>query len=386
MEQLTGLLAQYGLALVFANVLLTQLGAPVPAIPTLIVAGALAQDGQLSAAAALVVAVAASLAGDLPWFAAGRAYGHRVLGALCRIAIEPDSCVKQTEDRFGRWGASSLMFAKFVPGFATVAPPIAGALRLGLTPFLAYSAVGAALWAGAALAAGMIFHAQVDWLLDWIESMGSGAAVALGLALGFYITGHPLERVQDVLGRLSITTIQALSEAQDDAEVTIAGLVMSKKITTTRRGDRMAYARIEDLTGTLEAIIFPELFKSHAAVLDSDEPVIITGTLDRGDQGSKLKSTRLQSLAEVQARVNRQMRITLGPSALSVDQLVQLRAVLARHQGPCPVAVTLRHPAQREATILVDRQYWVTPTPALQADIEALCGAGALTIQAAALT
>ena len=194
MEQLTGLLAQHGLALVFANVLLTQLGAPVPAIPTLIVAGALAQSGQLSAASALAVAVAASLAGDLPWFAAGRAYGHRVLGALCRIAIEPDSCVKQTEDRFGRWGAPSLMFAKFVPGFATVAPPIAGALRLGLTPFLAYSAVGAALWAGAALAAGMIFHAQVDWLLDRIESMGSGAAVALGLALGFYITMKWVER------------------------------------------------------------------------------------------------------------------------------------------------------------------------------------------------
>jgi DNA polymerase-3 subunit alpha len=205
-------------------------------------------------------------------------------------------------------------------------------------------------------------------------------------ALGFYITGHPLERVQEALSRLSITPIQALSDGQDGSEVTIAGLVMSRKITTTRRGDRMAYARVEDLTDTIETIIFPELFKSSAAVLESDQPVIITGTLDRTDQGCKLKATRLQSLTEVQARVNRQMRITIGPSALSVDQLVQLRAVLARHQGPCPVVVTLRHPAQREATILVDRQYWVTPTPALQADIEALCGAGALTIQAAALT
>lgn len=194
MEEMTGLLAQHGIVLVFANVLLTQLGAPVPAIPTLIVAGALAQGGQLSAAAVLAVAVAASLAGDLPWFAAGRAWGHRVIGALCRIAIEPDSCVKQTEDTFGRWGAPSLMFAKFVPGFATVAPPIAGALRLALVPFLAYSAIGAALWAGAALAAGMIFHAQVDWLLAWIASMGSGAAVALGLALGFYIAIKWVER------------------------------------------------------------------------------------------------------------------------------------------------------------------------------------------------
>lgn len=102
MDEMTGLLAQYGLALVFANVLLTQLGVPVPAIPTLIVAGALAQQGQLSAASTLAVAVAASLLGDLPWFIAGRAYGYRVLNALCRIAIEPDTCVKQTENTFER--------------------------------------------------------------------------------------------------------------------------------------------------------------------------------------------------------------------------------------------------------------------------------------------
>ena len=195
MEQVTGLLAQYGLALVFANVLLTQLGAPVPAIPTLIVAGALAQSGQLSAAGVLAVAVAASLAGDLLWFVAGRAYGHRVLGALCRIAIEPDSCVKQTEDTFGRWGAPSLLVAKFIPGFSTVAPPIAGALRLALAPFLAYSAIGAALWAGVALAAGMIFHAQVDRVLARLGDMGSGAALAVGLALGFYVAIKWVERV-----------------------------------------------------------------------------------------------------------------------------------------------------------------------------------------------
>jgi DNA polymerase-3 subunit alpha len=196
-------------------------------------------------------------------------------------------------------------------------------------------------------------------------------------ALGFYITGHPLERVQEILSRLSITPIQALSETSDGTEVTIAGLVVSKKITTTRRGDRMAYARLEDLTGTTEAIIFPELFKSAGALLESDQPVLITGTVDCGDQGTKLKTTKLQSLAGAEARVNRQMRITVGPSVLSVDQLVQLRAVLARHPGSCPVALTLRHPEQREATVLLDRQYWVAPTPALLADVEALLGAGA---------
>ena len=196
-------------------------------------------------------------------------------------------------------------------------------------------------------------------------------------ALGFYITGHPLERVQESLSRLSITPIQALAEAQDGAEVTVAGLVVSRKITTTRRGDRMAYARLEDLTGTIEAIVFPELFKSSGALLESDQPLLVTGALDCGDQGSKLKATKLQALDAAQARLNRQLRITVGPTALSVDQLVQLRAVLTRHPGSCPVALTLRHPEQRQATVLLDRQYWVAPTPALLADVEALLGAGA---------
>ena len=109
MQEMTDLLSQYGLALVFANVLLTQLGVPVPAIPMLIVAGALVQGGQLSLALVLGVAIAASLLGDALWFAAGRLHGHRVLKTLCRISIEPDSCVKQTENIFERWGAVSLL-------------------------------------------------------------------------------------------------------------------------------------------------------------------------------------------------------------------------------------------------------------------------------------
>ena len=148
MHEMTSLLAHYGLAFVFLNVFLLQVGVPVPAVPTLMAAGALAVGGGFSLPAIIAVAVAASLAGDLIWYAAGRIYGLRVLQLLCRISISPDSCVRDTESRFLRWGSLSLIFAKFIPGFATVAPPLAGALRLRLAPFLAYSAVSAALWAG----------------------------------------------------------------------------------------------------------------------------------------------------------------------------------------------------------------------------------------------
>src|SRR3954464_10298085 len=143
MEQLTTLLVQYGLLLVFVNVFLVQAGMPVPAVPTLIVAGALAATNGPSVPAIIGVAVVGSLLGDTIWYVAGRIYGMRVLQLLCRISISPDSCVRETETRFLRWGPVSLIFAKLVPGFATVAPPLAGASRIKCGRFIVYSALGA---------------------------------------------------------------------------------------------------------------------------------------------------------------------------------------------------------------------------------------------------
>jgi membrane protein DedA with SNARE-associated domain len=194
MQGMTNLLAQYGLVLVFANVLLAQIGVPLPAVPLLIVAGALVAQGELALAPLLAVAIAASLLGDAPWYVAGRRYGYRVLRTLCRIAIEPDSCVKQTENIFERWGASSLMAAKFIPGFSTVAPPLAGTMKLGFGRFLFFSAVGALLWAGVSIAAGAFFSAEVEWVLGRLEDMGSGALFVIVAAILFYIGVKAIER------------------------------------------------------------------------------------------------------------------------------------------------------------------------------------------------
>lgn len=235
MEQMIALLAQYGLALVFANVLLAQAGVPLPALPMLIVAGALVRDGQLSLTLVLLVAVVASLLGDLPWYAAGRIAGYRVLRVLCRISIEPDSCVKQTETRFERWGALSLLIAKFVPGFSTVAPPIAGAMHLALTPFLLYSAAGALLWAGAAVALGMVFHTQVDQVLKWLSDMGALALLVLALVIGFYLAAKWVERRLFIrvmrMARITADELKALMH--DDAPVK----VLDVRSSTARKVD-----------------------------------------------------------------------------------------------------------------------------------------------------
>ena len=138
MSHLIELVQQYGVALAFVNVLLLQAGLPVPAYPTLIVTGALAARSPYTLAEVLAAAVVASTLGNLAWYFAGRRLGGRVLKSLCRVSLSPDSCVRQTETIFERFGAPSLIFAKFVPGFASVATAMAGVVRIAVWRFVLF--------------------------------------------------------------------------------------------------------------------------------------------------------------------------------------------------------------------------------------------------------
>ncbi|HXE76633.1 MAG TPA: VTT domain-containing protein [Rhodanobacter sp.] len=181
------LLGEYGLLLVFLNVLVTQLGMPLPAVPTLVVAGALTASGQLALPAVLLVAVLACLIGDTLWYGAGRRYGGHVMRALCRISLAPDSCVHRSELQFQRWRGRVLLIAKFVPGLSTVAPPLVGAMGLGFLSFILFDSIGSLLWAGVAVVLGNAFAAQLDMLLGLLADAGSLAlALLLGL-LALYI-------------------------------------------------------------------------------------------------------------------------------------------------------------------------------------------------------
>lgn len=181
-DHLGSLISQYGLAVVFGNVLIEQIGIPVPAIPTLVVAGALGIAGKLSLAAVFAVALAACLIADVAWYVAGRVYGNRVMKMLCRISLTPDSCVSQTQERFERWGVNALVVAKFVPGISLLAPPLAGATRIGWMRFLVFNTVGGALWVAAGMVGGMLLGSQVERLLAFLDRY-AGAAVALVVAV-----------------------------------------------------------------------------------------------------------------------------------------------------------------------------------------------------------
>ncbi|MES3022901.1 MAG: VTT domain-containing protein [Pseudomonadota bacterium] len=194
MPNLVELLLTYGVFIVFVLVLVEQMGLPIPAFPILLVAGALAVGGGISWPACFGVAVLACLISDLFWFRAGRFYGKRVLRLLCKISLSPDYCVSQTEDKFKRFGAKSLLVSKFVPGFNIVASPLAGAMGTGTGRFLAFSIGGSMLWSATALATGAVFHRSVDAALAFLSTMGTTALVVVFGLLGVFVLYKYIER------------------------------------------------------------------------------------------------------------------------------------------------------------------------------------------------
>jgi membrane protein DedA with SNARE-associated domain len=188
MHQLAVYVSRYGLSLVFVTVLLEQLGLPIPAMPVLIVAGALTMEKDLSVVQVLLMALLASLIADAVWFLLGRRFGFRVLKTICRVSLSPDSCVRQTTTIFEKYGLPSLVVAKFVPGFSTVAPPLAGAINARFLPFLVFDGAGALVWAGAGVGAGAVFHKAIDRGLEYLTGIGTWALVLLGVALLLFMT------------------------------------------------------------------------------------------------------------------------------------------------------------------------------------------------------
>ena len=183
----THILLMYGYLLLFAWVLVEQLGIPLPAMPVLLAAGALSAGHELSFTLALLAGLAGCLIADSAWFFLGRRYGHHVLRILCKLSLEPTVCVRRTQDSFGRRRRVTLMIAKFVPGLATLAPPVAGENGMGFWDFLLFDGIGAAAWVGALLTAGRFFGDLLrrdPRLLDWAGKF-SGALLVVGVLVFF---------------------------------------------------------------------------------------------------------------------------------------------------------------------------------------------------------
>lgn len=235
MNHLLDLLQHYGLAFVFLNVLALQAGLPMPAYPTLIVTGALASRGGYSLAALLATAVSASLIADLAWYSVGRRIGGPVLRTLCKISLSPDSCVRQTESIFSRWGAQSLMVAKFIPGFASVATAMAGVLRVPLWRFVPADAIGATLWSGVAITLGYVFRNAIDDVLVVLQATGKIGLGLIVLAFVAYVFWKWLQRRrfirQLIMDRIEVDEVRRLMDEGRIGLVIDVRSPMSQEIT-----------------------------------------------------------------------------------------------------------------------------------------------------------
>lgn len=225
MAEIVSILENHGYATVFAAVFIEQMGAPVPAFPVLLAAGAFAGLGHYSFAGALLAAFAAAVLTDWLWFELGRRQGQKALSFLCRFSLEPDTCVTQTTHSFERHGPATLIFAKFVPGLSTVAPPLAGSARMPLGRFLLFDAAGALLWSAAGLGAGVLFRNQLERATMLLAEFGGWMTVLLGGGLAAYVAIKFWLRRRVALTSLArITPAELRAHMESGEPVTIVDL------------------------------------------------------------------------------------------------------------------------------------------------------------------
>lgn len=187
-------LSRHGYLVLVAWVFAEQIGLPVPSIPILLAAGALAGAGRLSLSVALLSCVLAAMTADSIWFQFGRLRGVQVLRLLCRVSLEPDSCVRRTENIFSRHRERTLLFSKFVPGVNTVAPPLAGVVDMRLWRFLLFDSLGALLWAGTFLGLGYAFTGEIERIAARAESLGRWALLIVVVGFVCYIAYKLISR------------------------------------------------------------------------------------------------------------------------------------------------------------------------------------------------
>jgi membrane protein DedA with SNARE-associated domain len=219
MHSVLEFLLRHGYVVLLAWVFGEQVGLPVPSLPLLLAAGALAGAGHLSLLASLSVCVFAAVLADSIWYALGRLKGIKILRFLCKISLEPDSCVRRTEGIFAKQGARSLLLAKFLPGLSTVAPPLAGIFHMRPSRFLLFDACGSLLWAGSFLGLGYVFSGEIERIAEHAARLGGGLVVLLVAVLASYIAYKFIAR-QRFLRELRIGRITAeeLKQKIDNGE------------------------------------------------------------------------------------------------------------------------------------------------------------------------
>jgi len=219
MTELLQFVVRHGYVLVFAWVFVEQAGLPVPSSPLLLATGAIAGMHQMNLSVAVAIAATAAVSSDLMWYHLGRQKGVRVLQLLCRISLEPDSCVRRTQVSFGKNGARVLLVSKFIPGLNAMAAPLAGIIRMGWQRFLLFDVAGTLLWVCSFTITGYVFSGELERVADNAAFMGEWLLFFLVAGFGGYIGWKFYKREKFLRGlKIARITPEELKEKIDAGE------------------------------------------------------------------------------------------------------------------------------------------------------------------------
>jgi len=193
-------------------------------------------------------------------------------------------------------------------------------------------------------------------------------------ALGFYVTGHPLARYSDSIKRFATCEAAGLSERTDKEQVRVCGIVSGIKELITKKGDRMAFVTLEDLSGSVEVIVFPEVYTAAMELLKGEDPLLVSGELDVGEEACKILATEVALLRDVKETMAKRVHIRLTTPGLDEMQMRQLKEIVQRYRGNCEVQLHIVIPNRSETTIALPKQLKMSATDAAMADAEALFG------------
>jgi DNA polymerase-3 subunit alpha len=200
-------------------------------------------------------------------------------------------------------------------------------------------------------------------------------------ALGFYITGHPLSRHLSLMKRFVTADTSILADLQDKSEVKLCGLVGNLKEILTKKNERMGFVVIEDLTGSVEVVVLPDVYSSAADCLKGEEPILVSGILEVGEKGAKIRATEVSPLRAVQERDTRSVHYTLTTAALERWHLEELKTIIGRYHGPCRSILHLAIPSESRTTIMLPETLNVSACEELALAVRELIGYNAVTFE-----
>lgn len=193
-------------------------------------------------------------------------------------------------------------------------------------------------------------------------------------ALGFYITGHPLIKFGTEIERSTTCVIQDLPGQKDKSLVKIAGVVEKLKIKRTKRGDKMAILDLEDLTGSIEVILFPDVFNRHSLLLKSDKPLLVTGSVEIGDNTAKIIAQEIVTLESIRLKTIKTIELKLDEEAISKDLLEDLQNIIFRYPGECGLIFKVETANGKKWIIAAHNRFNVVPCTEFIEEIEAVTG------------